>query len=97
MTTKEASVTIALNSPTPIVQRSLDEQLDVVGDALVRVVGGIALQLHAIMVGVLQPFAEIVTGHPAAPADLKPLVEIKLIDREHDHRRGQHAKTIRSP
>ena len=59
MMTKDPSVTIALNRPTPMFQRLFDEQLDVIGDALVGIVGGIALQLHAVMVGILQPFAEI--------------------------------------
>ena len=50
----------------PDVERPLDEQLDVVGHALVGVVGGVALKLHPVMVGLMQPFAEIVRGHPAA-------------------------------
>src|SRR5215472_14002128 len=32
----------------------------------------------------MQPAAEREVGHPAAPADLKPLIEIELIDREPD-------------
>ena len=71
------------------IQRPFDEQFDVVGDALVRVVGGIALQLHAVVIGALQPFAEIVAGQPAPPADLEPLVEIELVDRECDEARRQ--------
>ena len=51
MTTKEASVTIALSSPTPMVSVALDEQPDVFGDALVGIVGGVAEQLHAVVVG----------------------------------------------
>ena len=52
MTTKDASVTMELSSPTPKVSVWLDEQLDVVGHALVGVVGGVALQLHAVVIGV---------------------------------------------
>ena len=59
MTTNDASVTIELKQPDADRQRPLDEQLDVVGDALVGVVGGIAQQLHPVVIGVVQPFAEI--------------------------------------
>ena len=41
-------------------KRLLHETLGVVGDALVRVVGGVAEQLHPIVIGVMQPAAEIV-------------------------------------
>ena len=74
------------------VERAIDEQLDVVGHALVGVVGGVALKLHPVMVGLMQPFTEIVRGHPAPPADLQPLIEIELVDREHDEDRGQDAE-----
>ena len=80
----DASVTIELNKPTPIVSVLLDELLDVFGDALIGVVGGIAEQLHAVMVGVVQPVAEITRRHPATPADLQPLIEIELIDLQDD-------------
>src|SRR5450755_775172 len=65
-------------------QRLIDEQLDVVGETLIRVIGRITLKLHSVMVRVVQPLAEIFGGHPAAPADLKPLIEIELVDRKHD-------------
>ena len=85
-------MTTELSSPTPMPERLLDEQLDVVGDALVGVVGRIALQLHAVVVGVVQPFAEIAAGHPAPPADLEPLVEVELVDRKRDLERCEHAE-----
>ena len=44
----------------------LDEQLDVLGDALVGIVGGIAEQLHAIMVGGVEPVVEIVSASSSA-------------------------------
>jgi hypothetical protein len=69
-----------------------DEQLDVVGHTLIGVVGGIALQLHAVVIGVMHPFCEIFAGHPVTPADLQPLVQIELIDLERDQDRGEHAK-----
>ena len=65
-------------------ERRLDEHLHVVGDALVRIVGGIALELHPVVIGVVQPFTEVVRGHPAPPADLKPLIEIEIVDAERD-------------
>ncbi len=76
----------------PSSQRLADEHLDVVADALVRVVGRIALKLHAVVVGIMQPFAEIFARHPAAPADLEPLVEIELIDRQHGEDCGEHTE-----
>ncbi len=48
----------------PESQTPFDEQLDVFGNALVGVVGGIAEQLHAVVVGVVEPVAEIGPGHP---------------------------------
>ena len=74
------------------VERAIDEQLDVVGHALVGVVGGVALKLHPVVVGLVQPFAEILRGHPAPPADLQPLIEIELVDRDHDEDGGQDAE-----
>ena len=88
MTTNEASVTIALKQADAERQRLIDEQLDVLGDALVRVVGGVAQQLHAVVIGVMQPFAEIAGRHPAPPADLKPLIEIELVDLQARPRRS---------
>jgi len=72
------------------VQRAVDEQLDVVGHALVGVVGGVALELHAVVVGLMQPVAKVALGHPLAPADLQPLIEVELVDRDHDEDRANH-------
>src|SRR5229473_2164845 len=36
--------------------------------------------------------AEVTNGHPLPPADLQPLIEVELIDREHDEDRGEHAE-----
>src|SRR5258705_672677 len=49
------------------------------------------------MVGILQPLTEIVTGQPAAPADLKPLIEIKLVDRESDIAGGKQREDADFP
>ena len=74
------------------VQRLLDEQFDVISDALIRIVGGIATQLHAIVIGTMKPLAEIVRGHPAPPTDLEPLVQVKLIDGKADVECRQNGK-----
>ncbi len=89
---KETIVTEALSSCRPIVERLLDEDPDVLGNALVRVVGGIAQQLHAIVVGVGEPVIEIDASQPAPPADLQPLIEIELVDSDQNQDGGQHAE-----
>ena len=88
----ENSVTQAVEQLQADGQRQLDELLDVLGDALVRIVGGVAQQLHAVVIGAVQPMIEIARGQPAPPADLQPLIEIELIDREHDEGGRQHAE-----
>ena len=74
------------------VEALLDEQVDVLGDALVGIVGGVAEKLHAVMVGPVQPMAQVLLRHPAPPADLEPLVEIELVHRNHDEHRDEHAE-----
>ncbi len=64
-------------------QRALDEHPDVFGDALVRVVGGVAEQLHAVVGRLVQPAVQVLPRHPAPPADLQPLVQIELVDLQH--------------
>src|SRR5262249_55025772 len=71
---------------------ALDEHVDVLGDALVGVIGGIAEELHPVVVGAGEPMMKILLRHPAPPADLQPLIEIELIDREDDVRPGQHTE-----
>ncbi len=73
-------------------QGPLDEHLDVFGDALVGIVGGVAEQLHAVVVGAVEPVGEVADRHPAAPANLQPLIEIELVDGEHDVGGGEHAE-----
>src|SRR5262249_29686615 len=70
----------------------IDEFPDVLGNALIRVVGGISAQLHTIVIGVGQPSIQVGLREPAPPADLQPLIEIKLINRKHDEDRGEYAK-----
>jgi hypothetical protein len=74
------------------VKRPVDEQLDVVGHALIGIVCGVALELHPVMIGPVQPFAEILRRHPAPPADLQPLIEVKLVHRDHRVDRGKDAE-----
>ena len=74
------------------VQRRIDEHADVVGDALVGVVGLIALEPHAVMRALAEPAAEIAVGQPAPPPDLQPLLEIELIDGGDDEGGGEHAE-----
>src|SRR4029077_4979654 len=68
------------------------EEADVLGDALVRVVGGVAEQLHAVVIRRAEPAAEKAPGHPGAPSDLEPLREIELINLEHDRGTGEHGE-----
>ena len=50
---------------------------------------------HAVVVGHVQPLPQIGLRHPAPPADLKPKVEIVLIDREHGIDHGQPTQRTR--
>ena len=68
--------------PDANIQSLLDETPDIVGDALVRVVGRIALELHLVVGRAIEPFAQIVTRQPLSPANLEPLIEIELVDGE---------------
>src|SRR5262249_24221561 len=67
----------------------VDELPHVFSDALVGIVGGIAEQLHAVVVGTRQPTIEIGLRKPAPPANLQPLIEIELVDREQDKGGGK--------
>src|SRR5262249_9414306 len=70
----------------------VDEWPDVFRDALVGIVGGIAEQLHAVVVRTRQPTIEIGLREPAPPANLQPLIEIELVDREQDEGRGKNTE-----
>ena len=74
------------------VQRRIDEHADVVGDALVGIVGLVALEAHAVMGALPEPAAEIAVGQPAPPSDLQPLLEVKLIDGGDDEGGGEDAE-----
>ncbi len=73
-------------------ERAVDELLDVLGDALIGVVGLVALEAHAVMGAAGQPAPEIGLRQPAPPADLQPLLEIELVDRGDDEQHGEHGE-----
>ncbi len=89
---KDTSVTIEPSRAMPISRVRVDELLDVVGDALIGVVGLIAFQPHAVMRALPEPAAEIAAGQPIAPPDLQPLLEIELIDGADDEEGGEQAE-----
>ncbi len=61
-----------------------DEELDVLRDALVGVVGLLGHQLHAVVRAVGQPRPQVPVGEPAPPADLQHLAQVELVDGQHD-------------
>src|SRR5262245_7004289 len=62
----------------------IDKFLHVLCDALIRIVGSVAAQLHPIMLCAGKPPLQRSRREPAPPADLQPLIEIELINGEHD-------------
>ena len=77
-------------------QRVVDVVADVLGDALVRVVGAdrgaVGGQADAVVGAVGQPLVEESHCQPAPPADLQPLREVGEIHRDHDVHRGDFAE-----
>ena len=69
-------------------QRALDEVAQILGDALVGVVGAdggcVGGQADAVVGAVAQPLVEKAPGHPAPPADLQPLVQVGPVHRDGD-------------
>ena len=59
ITTNEPQRDDGAEQPDAERQRALDEKLDVLGDALVGIVGRVAEQLHAVVVGAAEPAVEI--------------------------------------
>ena len=92
MTTKDTSVTTAFSRPTPISSVCSTNSLTSSEMRWSGLSAASPCKLHAVVVGVVQPFAEIARGHPAPPADLEPLVEIELIDGKRDGAGRQHAE-----
>src|SRR5215472_4412602 len=67
--------------------------MNVFSDALIRVVGFTRHELHTIVGAVSQPSAKIPFSKPAPPANLKHLVEIKLINSKDDCKADNPGKT----
>ena len=88
MPTKDTSVTTAESRPSASDEREVDEDVQVVGDPLVRVVRAAVQQLQPVVGAVLHPVAEVALGEPAAPLDEQHLLEVLPVgDREDvDHR-----------
>ena len=61
-----------------------DQEANVLGDALVGVVGLTRHELHAVIGAVGQPGAEVALGEPAPPADLEHLGQVELVDGHDD-------------
>jgi len=74
------------------VKRPVDEKLQVVGDPLVRVVESTAIELEMVVRSIGEPLADEAVGEPAPPADLQHLLEVGLVDRDHDEDRGENAE-----
>ena len=79
------------------VEGRIDEEPDVVGDALIGIVGEISLEAHAVMRAVAEPTADIAAGEPAPPPDLQPLLQVELIDGADDEGGGQQAEDTELP
>ena len=75
------------------------ELVNVVLDALVRVVGHCAIcagescQLQLVKSMVVQPALQVLAGHPGAPAHLQQLRQVELVDRHDDAGEGQQGET----
>src|SRR4029450_2973839 len=67
--------------------------MNVFSDALIRVVGFTRHELHPIIGAVRQPSAKVPFGKPTPPANLKHLVEIKLINSKDDCKADNPGKT----
>src|SRR5262249_46725563 len=52
----------------------------------------IAEELHAVMIAAGKPTIEVMLRHPAPPPNLQPLIEIELVNCEHDIDRRQDAE-----
>ena len=77
-------------------ERFIGKIAEIVGDALIGVVGavaaGIAGQGDAPVGPVRQPVAQQSLRHPAAPVDAQPLAQIGPVDRQQDEHRCQAAE-----
>src|SRR4029077_9718486 len=60
-------------------------------------VGGTAQHRQGVGVRPVEPVAAILRRHPGPPADLEPLIEIELVDPQHDVSAGQHTEDGQLP
>ena len=97
MNRNENSVTTAFSSPIDRSRLIVVKRFEIVGDALVGVVGRRLVELHAVIGPVAEPVAEEPLGQPAPPADLQDPLQIELIDGDDDHRRGDHPEDRELP
>ena len=74
-------------------ERVEGEEVQVLGDALVGVVGLTRHELHPVVGAIGQPGAEVAVGQPAPPADLQHLVEVELVHGQED----EHGDEPRDP
>ena len=80
----DTRVITADSNPTPRVRRLIDEHCDVVGDALVGIVGSVAAEPHPIVHTIVEPVIEIAICHPSTPPIRQPLIDKKRIDGNDD-------------
>src|SRR2546423_9836024 len=73
------------------------EAVEIVRDALVRIVGRGLIELHPVIGLVAQPILQVALGHPAPPADLQDLPQILLIDRDDDQGGRDHPEDRELP
>src|SRR6185312_1352799 len=66
------------------------EAVEILGDALVGIVGPAIEDLHAVIGALIEPGIEIAARQPAPPADLQHLLEIGLVDDEDDPQRREN-------
>ena len=87
----ETRVTTELNRPSDKTEADRREAVEIVGDALIRVVGRRLVKLHPVIGLIVEPVAQKALGQPAAPADMQYLPQIKRIDRIDDQSRTQES------
>ena len=68
------------------------KEIEVLGYALVGIVGAVPGQLETIVGLVAEPFLQIDVGHPSAPANLQHLLQIGPVDQQKDVGAGEHGE-----
>ena len=78
-------------------QRDGRETVEVLGDALVRVVRHCLVQLHPVVGLVLQPVAQKAVCQPPPPSDMQDLPQVKRINGDDDKRKGDNSENRELP